>query len=58
MRLRGGRTGDPLIAAETRILTIGFRAGVNGPWSITTATHTLDGSGFTTSISAERPGRD
>ena len=50
--------GAPLIAAETRILTLGFRAGVNGPWSITTATHTLDGSGFTTSISAERPGRD
>ncbi|WP_294927996.1 contractile injection system protein, VgrG/Pvc8 family [uncultured Paracoccus sp.] len=47
--------GDPLIAAETRILAAGFRAGVNGLWSITTATHTLDGSGFTTSISAERP---
>lgn len=50
--------GDPLIAAETRILTLGFRAGVNGLWSIKTATHILDSSGFTTSISAERPGAD
>ncbi|QRZ12444.1 phage tail protein [Paracoccus methylovorus] len=50
--------GDPLIAAEGRILTAGFRAGVNGLWSIKTATHTLDGGGFSTAISAERPGAD
>lgn len=48
--------GDPLIAAEGRILAAGFRAGANGIWSIRTATHTLDGGGFSTSISAERPG--
>lgn len=48
--------GDPLIAAEGRILATGFRAGVNGLWSIRTATHTLDNGGFSTSISAERPG--
>lgn len=50
--------GDPLIAAEAPILAAGFRAGVNGLWSITTATHELSGDGFTTSISAERPGAD
>lgn len=48
--------GDPLIAAEGRILAAGFRAGVNGLWSIQSATHTLDGAGFSTAISAERPG--
>lgn len=48
--------GDPLIAAEARVLAVGFRAGVSGLWSIKTATHELSGSGFTTSISAERPG--
>ena len=50
--------GDPLVAAEGRILTAGFRAGVNGLWSIRTATHTLDSGGFSTAISAERPGSD
>ena len=50
--------GDPLIAAEARILAVGFRAGVNGLWSIKTATHDLGSGGFTTSISAERPGPD
>lgn len=50
--------GDPLVAAEGRILAGGFRAGVNGLWSIRSATHTLDGSGFSTSISAERPGAE
>ncbi|SIQ22086.1 hypothetical protein SAMN05421641_1052 [Paracoccus thiocyanatus] len=50
--------GDPLIAAEGRILATGFRVGVNGLWSIRTATHTLDSGGFSTSISAERPGAD
>ncbi len=50
--------GDPLVAAEGRILAAGFRAGVNGLWSVQSVTHTLDGSGFSTSISAERPGVD
>ena len=50
--------GDPLIAAETRILAVGFRAGVNGLWSITSATHELGSEGLTTSISTERPGPD
>ncbi len=50
--------GDPLIAAEGRILAIGFRAGVNALWSVTTATHELGSGGFNTSISAERPGSD
>lgn len=47
--------GDPLVAAEGQVLAAGFRAGVNGLWSIRSATHTLNGGGFSTSISAERP---
>lgn len=47
--------GDPLIAAEGRLLAVGFRAGVNGLWSITTATHELSASGYTTMVRTERP---
>lgn len=50
--------GDPLIAAEGQVLAIGFRAGVNGLWSITRATHELGSGGLETTIQAERPGRD
>lgn len=48
--------GDPLIAAEGRVLASGFRAGVNGLWSIVTATHELSGAGYRTTVRTERPG--
>lgn len=50
--------GDPLIAAEGRVVAAGFRAGVNGIWSITSATHELGSGGYSTTIRAERPAPD
>ena len=47
--------GNPLIAAEGQILALGFRIGVAGLWSITSAKHQITGSGFTTSIETEKP---
>lgn len=47
--------GDPLVAAEGRIVTLGFRPGVAGLWSIKSVTHELSGSGYITTISTERP---
>lgn len=47
--------GDPLIAAEVRVLAAGFRAGVNGLWSVVTATHELSSGGYQTAIRTERP---
>lgn len=47
--------GNPLLAAEGRILALGFRTGIPSLWSIKSARHTLSGSGFTTTISCEKP---
>ena len=47
--------GNPTIAAEARIRLSGIRSGVDGLWSITTVTHTLDNGGFKTQIKAETP---
>lgn len=47
--------GNPLIAAEGQILALGFRIGVAGLWSITSAKHQIRGGGFTTSIETEKP---
>lgn len=47
--------GDPFISAEGRINAVGFRSGIEGVWSIKSVQHSIDGGGFTTSISAEKP---
>ena len=47
--------GDPIVAAEGQILALGFRIGVSGLWSITSARHVISGNGFTTSIRTEKP---
>lgn len=47
--------GDPLVAAGGQITALGFRIGVSGLWSITSARHTISGGGFTTSIRTEKP---
>lgn len=47
-----GRTD---LVAEGRVILQGFRDGVDGEWSITRAEHSLDGSGFTTTVEAEQP---
>lgn len=47
-----GRTD---LVAEGRMFLEGFRDGVDGEWSITRAEHTLDNSGFVTTVEAEQP---
>jgi phage protein D len=47
--------GDPLVAAEGQIIAQGFRGGVSGLWSITSARHEIDESGFRTQIKTEKP---
>jgi len=45
--------GNPLLAAGTPVILTGFREGVDGTWSATRVTHTIDGSGYRTEIDAE-----
>lgn len=45
----------PLIAADSRLLTAGFRPGVDGLWSVKSVCQEIDGGGFTTEIEAEKP---
>lgn len=47
--------GDPSVAAEGQILAIGFRIGVSGLWSVTSARHEITGGGFKTKIKTEKP---
>ncbi len=47
--------GDPTVTAGIHLLAAGFRAGVNGLWAVTSATHDLTASGYTTSARCERP---
>jgi hypothetical protein len=47
-----GRTD---LMAEGRLILKGFRAGVNGEWSIKRAEHSLGSGGYTTSVEAETP---
>ena len=47
-----GRTG---LVAEWRVILQGFRDGVEGELSITWAEHSMDESGYTTTIKAELP---
>jgi phage protein D len=47
--------GDPTVAAEGQIIALGFRIGVSGLWSVTSARHEISGGGFTTSIKTEKP---
>lgn len=60
-QLKRGRTslslsivGNPMICAEMPIIVSGFRDGVDGEWIVTRAEHTLDGSGLTTRLEAQR----
>jgi phage protein D len=52
VKLAEGRT---YLVAEGRIKMVGFREGVDGEWSVTRTTHTLDGSGYHTTAEAEQP---
>lgn len=49
--------GTPALAAEAPLTLSGFRAGVDGTWTVTKATHRLDGrSGYVTEVEAEMKG--
>jgi len=45
----------PLVAAEGQIIVLGFRIGVSGLWSITSARHEIGRGGFSTRIKTEKP---
>ncbi|HQR83245.1 MAG TPA: hypothetical protein PK283_10085, partial [Thiotrichales bacterium] len=45
--------GNTNLVAEGVIYLSGFRDGIDGEWIITRATHTINTSGYTTSIEAE-----
>lgn len=47
-----GRTD---VVAEGQLVLAGFRDGVDGTWTVTRAEHSLDGSGYVTSVEAEWP---
>lgn len=48
--------GDPTIAAECKLVLVGFRAGIDGEWLITRADHRLDGSGgYSCDVEATKP---
>lgn len=47
--------GTPMIAAECPMDAVGFRVGVDGRWLIKSARHTIDNSGYKTTITAEEP---
>jgi len=41
------------MAAEGKLTITGVRDGVNGDWTLTRVTHTIDGSGYRCSAEAE-----
>jgi len=47
-----GRTD---LIAESRLKLTGLRPGINQEWLVTRVTHTIDGSGYRVSGSAETP---
>lgn len=47
-------SGRPELVAESKIYLSGFRSGIPSDWVITRAEHTLDSSGYTTTIEASR----
>lgn len=63
-RARGEHTltltmpGDPVLAAESPLVAVGFRAGVDGQWLVKRATHVLDKGGYSCDVEAEKPKAD
>lgn len=52
-RLRLTVLGDPAIGAETRLLTPDLHPGTPEAWTVTSATHSVSSSGYTTDVDAE-----
>lgn len=47
--------GDPLIVAETPVILVGFRPGIQINWIVDRITHKIDGSGYTSSLELRLP---
>ena len=47
--------GDPSIAAECKLVLVGFRDGIDGEWLITRADHRLDDNGYSCDVEATKP---
>ena len=47
--------GNAALAAEGRLIMAGFRSGVAGEWAVTEVRHSMDASGFRSSVTAELP---
>lgn len=48
--------GDPLLAAESPLIVSGFRAGVDGEWLVSRATHSITkNGGYVCDVEAEKP---
>lgn len=51
--------GDPSIAAECKLVLVGFREGIDGEWLITRADHRLDpNTGYACDVEATKPNSD
>ena len=48
--------GDPTLEAEVTVNATGFRAGVDGQWTLVRVTHNLSATGYSCSGSCEVPG--
>lgn len=51
--LSGNGPGDSRLAAEGKLTITGVREGINGTWTLTRVTHTIDGQGYRCGIEAE-----
>jgi len=45
--------GNPKISAGTPLVLTGFRDGIDGKWTATRVTHTLDARGYVTRLESE-----
>lgn len=49
-----GAVGNPAFEAECKAQIVGFRAGVDGTWTVNSVTHTLSDAGYVMSLDCER----
>ncbi len=47
--------GNPLVAAEIKLVVAGVRDGVDGEWIVRSVTHELSNSGYSSRVEAEAP---
>lgn len=49
--------GNPALGAEMTIKIAGVRERVDDTWRVKTATHTINGDGYRTTLDCEKPGQ-